>query len=529
MSSFFTITFIGVYLPLVMLAHTLAPQKARGMVLLIASYLFVYLRSGWSLVYLIETTLVTYGFARGMGHQFAQRDELLATSTQPKREIKQRFRKRARILLQVGIVWNLWLLIALNYLEFFADVALSILEFFGIEMSVTVPMSHPPVGISFYTLMALSYLFDVYREMIPSDKNLGRVALYLCFFPHILEGPFARYNQTAHAIWNGNRIRVDSIYPALLRMAIGYYKKIVIADRLNLYVATVFADYASFDGPILAIGAVLFTIQLYCDFAGCMDIALGVAMLFGAEYPENFRHPFASQTTSEFWQRWHITLGQWFKDYVYYPVSLSKPLKRLTTKARKRWGNRYGPILASGVALFCVWFCNGLWHGAGSQYLFFGMYYFVIIWLGGFIEPAAHAWALKHNIKRSRMPYRAFRVARTLVIVFIGELFFRAPSFSAGLAMFHTILTNHSLEYITSGQIFDVLLNRADFVVALGAFVFVLLADHACDQGKNPSTYLCAQSTVVRWGLWILLIMFNVIFGAYGFGYVTVDPMYAQF
>lgn len=529
MSSFFTITFIGVYLQSVILVHTLAPQKARGRVLLIASYLFVFLRSGWALLYLIETTLVTYGFAWGIGRQFARRDELLASSSQPKSEIKKTYRKRTKILLWVGALWVLGLLVALNYLGYFVDVGISLLDAIGIDVSMTLPPTHSPVGISFYTLMALSYLFDVYREVIPSDKNLGRVALYLCFFPHILEGPFARYNQTAHSAWKGECIRVANIYPALLRMAIGYYKKGVIADRLNLYVATVFSDYANFDGPIIALGAVLFTIQLYCDFAGCMDIALGVGMLFGVEYPENFRHPFSSQTTSEFWQRWHITLGQWFKDYVYYPVSLSKPMKRLTTKARKRWGNRYGPLLASGVALFCVWLCNGLWHGAGSQYLFFGMYYFVIIWLGGFIEPAAQAWALKHNIKRNQLPYRAFRVARTLVIVVIGEMFFRASSFSDGLAMFRIMLTNHSLDYFTSGQVFDVLLNRADFAVALGAFVFVILADHAVNRGNNLFKLLCAQGTVVRWGLWVLLVMFNVFFAAYGFGYVAVDPMYAQF
>lgn len=529
MSSFFTATFILVYLPLVILAHTLAPQRLRGMVLLGASYIFVFLRSGWTLFYLLETTVVTYVAARCIAWQFAERDKRLAEATQPKREIKKTYRRRAWLLMQIGILWNLGLLVGLNYLGFFSDVIMTILEALGFEVSLSPPHFYAPVGISFYTLMALSYLIDVYREMIPCDENLGRVALYLCFFPHILEGPFARYNQTAHAAWNGKRIAVAKLYPALLRMAIGYYKKVVIADRLNIYVAAVFSDYANFDGPVLAIAAVLFTIQLYCDFAGCMDIALGVGMLFDVEYPENFRHPFCSQTASEFWQRWHITLGQWFKDYVYYPISLSKPMKRLTTKARKLWGNRLGPTLVSGIALFCVWFCNGLWHGAGSQYLFFGLYYFVIIWLGGFIEPAAHTWALKHNIKRTRLPYRAFRVARTLVIVFVGELFFRSPSFGAGLTMLHTILTDHSLEFITSGKIFDVLLNRADFFVALVAFVFVLVGDQAVEQGHSFYDRLCAQSTTVRWGLWLLLVMFNVMFGAYGYGYVTVDPMYAQF
>ncbi len=529
MSSYFTITFITLFLPLVALVHTLAPQRARGVVLLIASYVFIYIMSGWTILYLVATTLVTYGVAQLMGKLQAQRDEHLKATKKGKRAIKEACKTKTKRLMIVGILCNLGVLIVLNYLRFFSEVANSFLGVLGLHASLAPPLLRSPIGISFYTLMAISYLVDVCRETVPADRNVGRVALYLSFFPHIMEGPFARYNQTAGALWNGKRIQKRNIYPALLRIAIGFAKKIIVADRLNVYVSNAFEKYASFDATITLLAAVLYTIQLYCDFAGCMDVALGVGMLFGAEYPENFKHPFCSQTTSEFWQRWHITLGLWFKDYVYYPVSLSKPVKQLTTKARKRFGNRYGPLLVSGIALFCVWFCNGLWHGAGSQYLFFGMYYFVLIWLGGFIEPSARAWALKHNIDREKLPYRAFRTARTLIIVFIGELFFRADGLGTGLAMFAKLFTRYSLEAFTSGAAFDGLMNKNDFAVAAIAFAIVLLGDHAREKGKDWYARLCASGTFVRWAVWVALVMAVVMFGGYGFGYVAVDPMYAQF
>lgn len=529
MSSYFTITFITLFLPLVVLVHTLAPRRARGMVLLAASYAFVFIMSGWTVLYLVATTLVTYFVARRMDLLQQRRNEQLKQTKKGKRAIKAACKEGTKRLLVVGILCNLGVLLVLNYLHFFCEAATSLLGVLGLHASLAPPVLRSPMGISFYTLMAISYLIDVHRETVAADPNVGRLALYLSFFPHIMEGPFARYSQTAQPLWNGERVKLRNIYPGLLRIAIGFAKKLIVADRLNVYVKTCFEHYGDFDGTVIALGAVLYTIQLYCDFSGCMDVALGLGTLFGVDYPENFKHPFCSQTTSEFWQRWHITLGLWFKDYVYYPVSLSKPVKKLTTKARKRFGNRYGPLLVSGIALFCVWSCNGLWHGAGSQYLFFGLYYFMAIWLGGFIEPGARAWALKHNIDRERGAYRIFRTVRTLLVVFIGELFFRADGVSAGLAMFTKILTNQSLAYIGTSEFFNILMNKADFAVAAVAFALVIAGDHAREQGKDPYALLCARGTTLRWAAWVALVMAVVIFGGYGFGYVAVDPMYAQF
>ena len=528
MSSYFTPTFITLFLPLVMLVHTLAPQRARGLVLLVASYVFVWIISGWTLIYLLATTLATYGLARGMGKLHEQRDQTLKETKKGKRAIKLACKEKTKRLLIVGVLVNLGVLITLNYLGFFAECANSLLELLGFHASLAPPLLRAPIGISFYTLMAISYLVDVHRETVPADRNLGRVALYLSSFAHIMEGPFARYTQTAETLWHGERIKQRNIYPAVLRITMGFAKKILIADRLNVYVKTVFENYATYEGPAIAVAAVLYTIQLYCDFAGCMDMAIGVAQLFGVEYPENFRQPFFSQTVSEFWQRWHITLGLWFKDYVYYPVSLSKPVKTLTGKSRKRFGNRYGPLLVSGIALFCVWSCNGLWHGAGSQYLFFGLYYFVLIWAGGFVEQTVKPWAVEHGIEREQLPYRAFRIVRTLLIVFVGELFFRAASLTDGIAMFTKMLTDHSIAQFMSGEILE-MFNRADWATAGFFFALVLAYDLAMEHGHNVRESICAKGPVVRWAIWIAIVMAIVIFGAYGFGYVAVDPMYAQF
>lgn len=228
---------------------------------------------------------------------------------------------------------------------------------------------------------------DVQRGVTKADTNLLRLTLFISFFPQIVEGPICRYDQTAQQLWDAKPITYENLTLGLQRIAYGMMKKIIIADRLNPLVRNVFNNYTDFDGGVIALAAVCYTVQLYMDFSGSMDAVTGTAQILGVTMPENFRQPFFSKTISEFWKRWHITLRTWFKDYVFYPVVTLKPLEKLTSAARKRLGNHYGPLLASAVALFCVWFCNGLWHGAAWSYLFFGMYHFVLILGGNIIAP----------------------------------------------------------------------------------------------------------------------------------------------
>jgi len=464
-----------------------------------------------------------------MGKLLAARDAQLAETKKGKREIKAACKRKMKLLLVVGILVDFGILVALKYLGFFGEVASSALGLFGIDATFRAPRIGITIGISFYTLMAVSYLLDVYRETEKADRNLGRVALFLSFFPQIMEGPICRYGQTAMALTAGNNLTRANLHYGLLRIAVGLAKKLVVADRLDLFVKPVFENYAQYDGGVIALGAVLYTLQLYCDFSGCMDVAIGSARLFGVEFPENFRQPFFSKTASEFWQRWHITLGTWFKDYIYYPISLSKPVKSLTSKARKRFGNRYGPLLTSSIALFCVWLGNGLWHGAGSQYVAFGMYYFVLIMAGGFMEPAVQAFAERHGINRESAPYQAFRIARTCIVIFAGELVFRSTSFADSLAMFGQIFSQFTLATIGSDALFAIGMDGDDFALVALCTALIIAADVARERGHGFIDFVIDKGPVALWTTIFALAMSVVVFGAYGFGYAPVDPLYAHF
>lgn len=425
------------------------------------------------------------------------------------------------------------MLFACKYLEFFVslvhplpvDATPEQIE----DAMAAIPHIGTPIGTSFYTLMAISYLVDVYRETIPADKNPAKLALFLSFFPQILEGPICRYGQTAHDLVKGEPINRDNLYQGTLRILYGLAKKLIVEDRLNDFVGFVFDGYASYDGGLIALAAILYTIQLYCDFSGTLDVAIGIGRIFDVTLPENFRQPFFSRTASEFWQRWHITLGTWFKDYVYYPVSLSRPCKNLTTAARKRFGLRYGHLLASSVALFCVWSCNGFWHGAGSQYLFFGMYYFVLITLGGLVEPLAQDLPVRWNINRDAVPYRLLQSVRTLVVVFIGEMFFRANGLKAGLEMLGILLHNFTLASLNMETLMGIALGPGNIRATIATMLVVLAVGISKERGHDLSSYFASRGSVVRWGVLVALLMAIVIFGAYGVGYVPVYPMYAEF
>lgn len=306
-------------------------------------------------------------------------------------------------------------------------------------------------------------------------------------------------------------------------------QEIIVADRLNALVKLVFDNYGCYDGGIIALGAILYTLQLYCDFSGTMDLALGMGRIFGVTLPENFRQPFFSRTAGGFWNRWHITLGTWLRDYVYYPVSLSKPAKSLTKHARKKLGNRYGPLLASSLALICVWLGNGLWHGAGSQYLFFGIYYFVLIVAGSLIEPSAARLAEKLGVSREAWGYRAFQIARTLVIIVVGELFFRANGLHAGFDMFGIMVSQFSLESFADGTVLKLGMDAKDFAVVGVSVVVLLVVGLLRERGVDIVGKIGAQKLPVRWIVWYAVFLVLLIFGAYGAAYTPVDPMYAQF
>lgn len=530
MTSYFAVIFLVAFLPICIIVYSIIPQKTKKYFLLFASMVFFWLVSGQLIVYLILTIMSVHYFGIWLDRIQGKRNAAVKAAPKEERKaLKKVFLHQSRLVLLFAAVIHIGVLLVIKYSPFFTTNVNNLFALLNVPLQLDIPSYIMPIGISFFTLQAISYLFDVYRGLIKADDNIFRLALFMSFFPQIVEGPICRYGQTADQLWNVKQIEFENLKLGAQRILFGLMKKLVIADRLNPLIKEVFSNYSNYQGGIIAIAAVCYTIQLYMDFSGTMDAVMGIAQIFGVTMPENFQRPFFSKSISEFWQRWHITLGTWFKDYIFYPVTMSKPMKNLTSSARKKLGNHFGPLLAGSVALFCVWFCNGLWHGSAWNYIFFGMYHFALILAGNIISPAVTATNKKLHINADCFAYRTMQMVRTTILVIIGELFFRAEGLKDGLAMFGKMVTDFSFSTLDSILMDKLKIDVQDIIIVAVALVIIFVISVLNEKGINIRLSLKKKNIVIRWGLLYALIMFIVIFGAYGKGYVPVDPIYANF
>lgn len=528
--SYFSPVYFIFFLPIVALLYSIVPKKAKPFILLGSSYVFFWSLSGKLLAYLLLSTASIHHF--GLWLDKIQTEKKAAVKLLPREErkpLKKKFDNKQNLVVAFAVLLHIGLLFVLKYTPFFTSNINTLLAHFEFDFCVPEYKFMIPIGISFYTLQAVSYITDVRRGVIKADTNLLRLALFMSFFPQIMEGPIVRYENTAMSLFEGKKIEYKNFVFGVERIAYGLMKKIVVADRLNDFVTEIFDDFEKYDGGMIALVAIAYTCQLYMDFSGAMDVVIGSGQIFGITLPENFRQPFFSKSISDFWSRWHITLGTWFKDYIFYPLSLSKGLKKLTTFGRKHLGNHFGPLIAGTIALFCVWLSNGLWHGAAWMFIFYGMYHFALIVLANLFEPAFKKGAEMLHIDRNHGPYVAFRIVKTTILVVIGELFFRAHGLADGLKMFKKLFTDFSLEGITSGQIAKAGLDMCDLAIVLVVVLVVFIIGILREKGINVRENLSKKNIVIRWAILIALILFIIIFGAYGAGYTPVEPMYADF
>ena len=427
-----SIIYIFLFLPVCLLAYQLAPERWRGRVLLAFSWIFFYLLSGKLLVYLLGTTLLTHCI--GIWLTVIRMQEAKAVEgleRKQKKAVKMEYQKKGRRVLALGIFILLGILGYLKYFDFFT---VNLSHLFG----------HPvlegwrpenllmPIGISFYTLQAIGYMTDVYWGTIQAETEIWRTALFLGFFPQIMEGPIARYSDVADTLYTGKSLEYRNVVDGYVRIFWRLFKKMVIADRMALMVNQVFDHYADYHGAVILAAAIGYVIQLYMEFSGCMDIIIGSGKLFGICLPENFRQPFCAKNPSEFWRRWHITLGAWFKAYIFYPVSVSGLVKKWNQYGRKHCGKHITRLVTSAIALFPVWVANGVWHGAQWNYIFYGMYYFVILLAGEAVSPVREKVLDRFHLNCKALYWRVPQILKTWVIIFTGEMFFRANGAAAG-------------------------------------------------------------------------------------------------
>ena len=519
---FTTLEFV-VFLSLAVVCYYILPKKFQWLVLLGASLAFYIGLGRRRVVFVLISAVSTWLTANVLHHFNSQEKQLLAAgkATMTKEEksaVKASFRVKKRFVMAGFLLVNIGGLAFFKFYNLAAD-TFSALPAMKIIM---------PVGISFYTLQITGYVLDVYNKKTVPEKNILKTVLFTTFFPQIMLGPINRFDKLQPQLLAQRSFDYDKFILGLLRMMWGYFKKLVIADRFAVIVATLFDNSSRYQGFEIVIVVFFYTIQLYADFSGGIDIACGAAELFGIELPENFMRPFFSKSISEFWRRWHITLGAWLRDYVFYPVTLSKPLSKLGKFLNARVGKWFGRWIPAYISLFILWLCSGIWHGEGMQFIAYGLYHGTIIMLGMTFEPLFNKLFDKVHLNTHSQSWKILQVCRTFTLVCLGELIFRSASVSQAVQMIKSIFSAWNPWVFFNGFIYTLGLDKADVTVGIIAII-VLFAVSLLNRKQSMRMWVKTRELPIRWAICLFAIWFIVVFGVYGPGYEHVPFIYFQF
>lgn len=505
-------------------AYYIAPRRFRPWVLLAFSYGFYAARALTGLPFILLTTLTTYLAALRIGAIAGQTKQRIragkaALTQEEKKRLRSEGKRRQRVWFVAVLVLNFALLAVLKYTD-------DVIGLFGASpLGLLLPL-----GISFYTFQSMGYLIDVYNGKYAPERNLARFALFVSFFPQLIQGPIGRYDQLGPQLERGNDFDWENLQRGFLLILWGLFKKLVIADRALPAVNALFgAPTGTYGGAAAVLGVLLYSLQQYCDFSGGIDLVAGIAQQMGIALAPNFKRPYFAVSLGDFWRRWHISLGAWMRDYVFYPFALTRPVSRLSKAAKARFGTEFGRALPAALGNILVFLLVGVWHGATGNYILWGLYNGVILAFSALMEPAYKAWNAAHAKLAASRPFHVFRVLRTFLIVNIGWFFDRCARGTDALRMMKTVVCEPRLGQITRELLRDIGLPQADTRLLLLCTAVLFAVSLAQERGVVLRDWVCRRRLPLRWLVLILGVVSVLLFGVYGSGFDEASFIYYQF
>ncbi|MBR5969394.1 MAG: MBOAT family protein [Lachnospiraceae bacterium] len=522
--------FLG-FLALVLILYYVLPKRAQWPLLLIASYVFYFAAGAHFLLYMFSTTVTIWGAAVLIDkNHAAQKAYLKEHKEGMDREALKAYRSsqkkiRFRYFLAALLV-NLLVLAVVKYANFFIDNVNGVLKAFGSGEGLSFVNIALPMGISFYTFQAIGYLVDVYRGNTPAEKSLPRFALFVSFFPQVVQGPINRFGEMAPTLYAPHGFDGRQVSFGLQRVLWGYFKKMVIADRILVAVTAIFGD-PSHQGAYVFVGMIFYRLQLYADFSGGIDITIGIAEALGISLRENFNRPYFSKSLPEYWRRWHMSMNAWFRDYIFYPLSTSPALVALTKAVRKRFGAGAGKRVPLYISSFAAWAATGIWHGASWNFVVWGLTNWFILMLSEELTPL-YARFRKMTHTEHKRSYDVFQIGRTFLLIGCVNLFDCHATLGSTFRSFASMFTMNNYHIIGDGSLLQLGLSGLDYVILAGAWLLVLAVSLVQRKGSvraqiEPLPY--AVKYVMFFGLFLIVLLM----GAYGVGYDQSQFIYNRF
>lgn len=508
------------------------PKKAQWCLLLAASYIFYFIAGPEYLPYIITTTVTVYLAALGIEKIALRQKEYLNENKETlTKEEKKKYKtvqgRKKKWIIFACLVLNLGILAAVKYSDFFFSNINGIIAATGSKYTLSFINLAVPLGISFYTLQAIGYVIDVYRENVKAEKNIFKYALFVSFFPQILQGPIGRLGELGKTLYAPHKFDSKTVAYGLQRVLWGYFKKMVIADRVLAAVSVLTGDPAKYNGAFSVVIMLMYTLQLYADFTGGIDITIGLAEAMGIRMSENFIRPYFSKSLKEYWRRWHITMCAWFREYLFYPVSVSKPMQKITKFFKKFLGDKVGKRIPVYVSSAIVWFSTGIWHGANWNFIAWGMCNWAILMVSEECEPLYNKFHGKFNVSGSFL-YKLFQVGRTFALICVLNLFDCYQSLADTAKVFFSVFTANNWHILWDGALMEIGLTGLDYGILL-AGTLIMLAVSLIQRKESVRDIIARRPYPLRFIIWYGLFLIVLLAGAYGIGYDAGQFIYNQF
>lgn len=394
----------------------------------------------------------------------------------------------------------------------------------GIDYVINFNVSNSLIGLSYYSLIMISYLADVYWKLIKPERNMLKCALFMSYFPILFSGPFIKYEKTRDSLYGGNKFNYHNLCYGFVKILWGCFKILIISQRLALFVSNVYQNINGDIGVgVYSILAILFfPIQLYANFSGTIDIITGVSKIIGIDLPKNFNAPFFATSITDFWRRWHITLGEWLKNYIFYPLLKSNAIQKLQTKINIKKFSVY-------ISMLIMWTLIGIWHGGKMTFIIgSGVLQFVFMFFEDLLKPITDKIFPKIGIDKSKFSYKLFCIIRTYVLFAMAMVFFRSDSINQAIEMFRSIFVYNPWVLLDNNSIYLVGLDLLEFRILIIGVITLFIVDYLSTKG-DVIEMLFSQNLVFRWMIIYILFFFIIVYGWYGPEYNPADFIYSNF
>lgn len=515
------------FLIIVILLYYSIFREYQWQLLLISSYIFYGTADIRYVFFIAITTITTFYVGCRMEDINNQYKNISIENRQLQKEVSQQLNKKLKALLILGLSINLVLLLFVKYFNFTVANWNCVADLLNLNKMAFANII-VPLGISFYTFQSLGYIIDIYRAKYPAQRNILKYALFVSFFPQLIQGPISRYDFLSKTLYSKHSFDKCAVMHGLQRMLWGFFKKLVIADRVVVAVNTIIHNPDLYQGTFVFVGMILYAVEIYADFTGGIDITIGIAEVCGIRMAENFNHPYCAKSFKEYWKRWHISMGAWFEEYLFYPISISKPMLKLSSKIRKYNKGKYAKKIPVYVTSFIVWIATGLWHGANWNFIVWGIVNWIVIVLTDILTPVGCKMSNILHIQGTRLQ-GLVQIISTFVLMSCVRLLDCYRDVYTTFKMIGNMVVAPNFKIIFDGSLLELGLEVSDYIVAAcGVCIMSVVSLYQMKKGPIRN-YIDGLPWLIRLIIWYGLFYVTIIMGIYGIGYDVNQFIYNQF